>query len=95
MMTINMFLWRITSNQGSVFFFLIFAKHLATLLNAARIVATPMTADWMVLGTSQYHWQEAHIGLIVLPPAFNLYNPTWIIITPRENGRRCASTGAL
>ena len=49
----------------------------------ARLFAYPFSGYWMDVGTVNSYWQ-AHMDLVATPPAFDLYNPNWIIHTRTE-----------
>lgn len=48
-----------------------------------RVFAFPYTSYWVDVGTIDTYWQ-AHMDLVSNPPAFDLYNPQWIIHTRSE-----------
>jgi glucose-1-phosphate adenylyltransferase len=48
-----------------------------------RVFAYPFTGYWQDVGTIQSYW-EAHMALLDEHPAFDLYNPTWVIHTRSE-----------
>ncbi len=48
-----------------------------------RLFAYPFTGYWQDVGTVQSYW-EAHMGLVDEPPAFDLYDPSWVIHTQSE-----------
>src|SRR5439155_970925 len=48
-----------------------------------RVFAYPFTGYWQDVGTVQSYW-EAHMGLLDEPPAFDLYDPSWVIHTRSE-----------
>jgi glucose-1-phosphate adenylyltransferase len=48
-----------------------------------RVYAYPFTGYWRDVGTVQSYW-EAHMELLSDPPAFDLYNPSWVIHTRSE-----------
>ncbi|MFL5735546.1 MAG: glucose-1-phosphate adenylyltransferase [Chloroflexia bacterium] len=48
-----------------------------------RVFAYPFTGYWQDVGTVQSYW-EAHMGLLSDPPAFDLYDPSWVIHTRSE-----------
>jgi glucose-1-phosphate adenylyltransferase len=48
-----------------------------------RVYAYPFTGYWQDVGTIQSYW-EAHMDLLNARPAFDLYDPTWIIHTRSE-----------
>jgi len=48
-----------------------------------RLYAYPFTGYWQDVGTIQSYW-EAHMGLLDEPPAFDLYDPSWVIHTLSE-----------
>jgi glucose-1-phosphate adenylyltransferase len=48
-----------------------------------QVYAYPFTGYWRDVGTVQSYW-EAHMELLSDPPAFDLYDPTWIIHTRSE-----------
>jgi glucose-1-phosphate adenylyltransferase len=49
----------------------------------ARVYAYPFAGYWQDVGTVQSYW-EAHMGLLDEPPAFDLYDPSWVIHTLSE-----------
>lgn len=49
----------------------------------AAVFAYPYSGYWMDVGTIQSYW-KAHMDLIETPPAFDLYDPNWIIHTRTE-----------
>jgi glucose-1-phosphate adenylyltransferase len=48
-----------------------------------RVYAYPFAGYWQDVGTIQSYW-EAHMGLLDDPPAFDLYDPSWVIHTQSE-----------
>lgn len=48
-----------------------------------RVFAFPYEGYWVDVGTVSSYWQ-AHMDLVSTPPAFDLYNPQWIIHTRSE-----------
>ena len=48
-----------------------------------RVYAYPFTGYWQDVGTVQSYW-EAHMELLKDRPAFDLYDPSWIIHTRSE-----------
>jgi glucose-1-phosphate adenylyltransferase len=48
-----------------------------------RVFAYPFTGYWQDVGTVQSYW-EAHMGLVDERPAFDLYDPSWVIHTLSE-----------
>lgn len=48
-----------------------------------RVYAYPFTGYWRDVGTVQSYW-EAHMELLSDPPAFDLYDPSWVIHTRSE-----------
>ncbi len=48
-----------------------------------RVYAFPFTGYWQDVGTIQSYW-EAHMALIDDQPAFDLYDPAWVIHTRSE-----------
>ncbi len=48
-----------------------------------RVFAYRYQGYWMDVGTIQSYWQ-AHMDLLCRPPAFNLYQPDWVIHTRTE-----------
>ena len=48
-----------------------------------RVFAYPFTGYWQDVGTVQSYW-EAHMGLLDDRPAFDLYDPSWVIHTRSE-----------
>lgn len=79
---LNLALWEDHLNQESAHDF---GKNILPTMIASgkKIVAYPYDGYWMDVGTSQSYWQ-AHMDLLCTPPAFNLYNPTWVIHTRTE-----------
>jgi len=79
---LNLFLWEDHLNQESAHDF---GKNILPTLveRGKKVVAYPYDGYWMDVGTSQSYWQ-AHMDLLSTPPAFNLYNPTWVIHTRTE-----------
>lgn len=49
----------------------------------AKIYAYKFDGYWMDVGTVDSYWQ-AHMDLLASPPAFDLYDPNWIIHTRTE-----------
>lgn len=47
------------------------------------VYAYPFAGYWQDVGTLQSYW-EAHMGLLDEPPAFDLYDPSWVIHTLSE-----------
>jgi glucose-1-phosphate adenylyltransferase len=48
-----------------------------------RVYAYPFTGYWQDVGTIQSYW-EAHMELLEDPPAFDLYDPSWVVHTLSE-----------
>jgi glucose-1-phosphate adenylyltransferase len=48
-----------------------------------RVYAYPFTGYWQDVGTIQSYW-EAHMSLLSDRPAFDLYDPSWVIHTRSE-----------
>ncbi|HLL79035.1 MAG TPA: glucose-1-phosphate adenylyltransferase [Ktedonobacteraceae bacterium] len=48
-----------------------------------RVYAYPFTGYWQDVGTIQSYW-EAHMALLSDRPAFDLYDPSWVIHTRSE-----------
>ncbi len=48
-----------------------------------RVFAFPYTGYWVDVGTVNSYW-KAHMDLVCQSPAFDLYNPQWIIHTRSE-----------
>jgi glucose-1-phosphate adenylyltransferase len=48
-----------------------------------RVYAYPFTGYWQDVGTIQSYW-EAHMALLDDRPAFDLYDPSWVIHTRSE-----------
>ena len=48
-----------------------------------RVYAYPFTGYWQDVGTIQSYW-EAHMDLLSDRPAFDLYDPSWVIHTRSE-----------
>ncbi|HEY6409139.1 MAG TPA: glucose-1-phosphate adenylyltransferase, partial [Ktedonobacteraceae bacterium] len=48
-----------------------------------RVYAYPFTGYWQDVGTIQSYW-EAHMALLGDRPAFDLYDPSWVIHTRSE-----------
>jgi glucose-1-phosphate adenylyltransferase len=48
-----------------------------------RVYAYPFSGYWQDVGTVQSYW-ETHMGLLDNPPAFDLYDPSWVIHTRSE-----------
>jgi glucose-1-phosphate adenylyltransferase len=48
-----------------------------------RVYAYPFTGYWQDVGTIQSYW-EAHMELLNNTPAFDLYDPSWVIHTRSE-----------
>src|SRR5437868_1443279 len=48
-----------------------------------RVYAYPFTGYWQDVGTVQSYW-ESHIDLLGDRPAFDLYDPSWVIHTRSE-----------
>jgi glucose-1-phosphate adenylyltransferase len=48
-----------------------------------RVFAYPFTGYWQDVGTIQSYW-EAHMALLDDKPAFDLYDPSWVIHTRSE-----------
>lgn len=82
MEVLNNALWEDHLNQESAHDF---GKNiLPTLVDSGKkIVAYPYDGYWMDVGTVASYWQ-AHMDLLCSPPAFNMYNPKWIIHTRTE-----------
>jgi glucose-1-phosphate adenylyltransferase len=55
----------------------------AMLDRGERVFAYPFTGYWQDVGTVQSYW-EAHMGLLDDRPAFDLYDPSWVIHTRSE-----------
>jgi len=55
----------------------------AMLERGERIYAYPFTGYWQDVGTIQSYW-EAHMELLDDHPAFDLYDPSWVIHTRSE-----------
>ena len=55
----------------------------AMLARDERVYAYPFTGYWQDVGTVQSYW-EAHMELLKARPAFDLYDPSWIIHTRSE-----------
>jgi glucose-1-phosphate adenylyltransferase len=55
----------------------------AMLAQQQRVYAYPFTGYWQDVGTIQSYW-EAHMELLSDRPAFDLYDPSWIIHTRSE-----------
>jgi glucose-1-phosphate adenylyltransferase len=53
------------------------------LARGERVYAYPFTGYWQDVGTVQSYW-EAHMGLLDETPAFDLYDPSWVIHTRSE-----------
>src|SRR2546429_1261118 len=53
------------------------------LARGERVYAYPFTGYWQDVGTVQSYW-EAHMELLADPPAFDLYDPSWVIHTRSE-----------
>jgi glucose-1-phosphate adenylyltransferase len=53
------------------------------LAEGERVYAYPFTGYWQDVGTIQSYW-EAHMGLLDEPPAFDLYDPSWVVHTLSE-----------
>jgi len=47
------------------------------------VYAYPFDGYWVDVGTVNSYW-EAHMDLLCTPPAFDLYNPRWVIHTRTE-----------
>lgn len=62
-----------------------FGKNILPLLvkNKRRIYAYPYNGYWMDVGTIQSYW-KAHMDILCTPPAFDLFQPSWIIHTRTE-----------
>lgn len=48
-----------------------------------QVFAYPFSGYWRDVGTVHSYW-EAHMGLLDEPPAFDLYDPSWVIHTRSE-----------
>jgi glucose-1-phosphate adenylyltransferase len=48
-----------------------------------KVYAYPFTGYWQDVGTIQSYW-EAHMGLLEDRPAFDLYDPSWVVHTLSE-----------
>ncbi len=48
-----------------------------------RVFAFPYSGYWVDVGTVSSYWQ-AHMDLVCSPPAYDLYNPNWVIHTRSE-----------
>jgi glucose-1-phosphate adenylyltransferase len=55
----------------------------AMLARDERVFAYPFTGYWQDVGTIQSYW-EAHMGLLDDRPAFDLYDPSWVVHTRSE-----------
>jgi glucose-1-phosphate adenylyltransferase len=55
----------------------------AMLARKERVYAYPFTGYWQDVGTVQSYW-EAHMELLADKPAFDLYDPSWVIHTRSE-----------
>jgi glucose-1-phosphate adenylyltransferase len=55
----------------------------AMLARGERVYAYPFTGYWQDVGTIQSYW-EAHMELLGDRPAFDLYDPSWVIHTRSE-----------
>ncbi len=55
----------------------------AMLARGQRVYAYPFTGYWQDVGTVQSYW-EAHMELLGDRPAFDLYDPSWVIHTRSE-----------
>ncbi len=55
----------------------------AMLARGERVYAYPFTGYWQDVGTVQSYW-EAHMELLKDRPAFDLYDPSWVIHTRSE-----------
>ncbi|MEA2572770.1 MAG: glucose-phosphate adenylyltransferase [Chloroflexia bacterium] len=53
------------------------------LTRGEKVFAYPFTGYWQDVGTVQSYW-EAHMGLLQDHPAFDLYDPSWVIHTLSE-----------
>jgi len=53
------------------------------LARGERVYAFPFSGYWQDVGTVQSYW-EAHMGLLEDPPAFDLYDRSWVIHTLSE-----------
>lgn len=53
------------------------------LARGERVFAYPFAGYWQDVGTIQSYW-EAHMGLVGDYPAFDLYDPSWVIHTLSE-----------
>ena len=53
------------------------------LARGERVYAYPFTGYWQDVGTIQSYW-EAHMELLGDQPAFDLYDPSWVIHTRSE-----------
>lgn len=79
---LNIALWEDHLDQNSAHDF---GKNIlpAMVKNGHKIVAYPYDGYWKDVGTTLTYWQ-AHMDLLSTPPAFNLYNPRWVIHTRTE-----------
>jgi glucose-1-phosphate adenylyltransferase len=55
----------------------------AMIARGQRVFAYPFTGYWQDVGTVKAYW-EAHMGLLAEPPAFDLYDPSWVVHTVSE-----------
>ncbi len=55
----------------------------AMLARNERVYAYPFSGYWQDVGTVQSYW-EAHMELLTDKPAFDLYDPSWVIHTRSE-----------
>ncbi len=55
----------------------------AMVARSERVYAYPFTGYWQDVGTVQSYW-EAHMALLGDRPAFDLYDPSWVIHTRSE-----------
>jgi glucose-1-phosphate adenylyltransferase len=55
----------------------------AMLAQGQRVYAYPFAGYWQDVGTVQSYW-EAHMELLADRPAFDLYDPSWVIHTRSE-----------
>jgi glucose-1-phosphate adenylyltransferase len=80
--TLDEVLWEDRKNEASSHDF---GKDIipAMIKSNASVFAYPYTGYWMDVGTIQSYW-KAHMDLIETPPAFDLYDPDWIIHTRTE-----------
>ncbi|MDQ3705604.1 MAG: glucose-1-phosphate adenylyltransferase [Chloroflexota bacterium] len=53
------------------------------LARGEKVFAYPFTGYWQDVGTVRSYW-EAHMGLLADHPAFDLYDPSWVVHTLSE-----------